>query len=294
MTVFYIPVGTAYYKQLNPENICVDILIDDKNLGLSPRTLKCMGFLGLWDYLHGFDVTEISFDGVIFKAEENSGDEELINEFVGDFKNPNNAVLDSDKYFSMSENILLFDPATKNPTHGSGMVTPVIFEKLYSRLLSWGFCSERYDNRLSDENEYMHDLLGFLLGKIESGHTEYNPQWLIEFDTPVEDQPLVSNDESSAIPYSKEEMLNRFVDAVDEITQYWVNVDGTDKHKCEGVAFSIMNMIDGMCGGFPSAIDLTLSPHPDDKAFHTSQGEKYVEDGMVINDGVMLHEMLNR
>lgn len=59
---------------------------------------------------------------------------------------------------------------------------------------------------------------------------------------------------------------------------------------CEGVAFSILNILDGTTMSLP-AFNLTLSPHPDDKEFLQGEGENWYEDGTVINDDVMLHEM---
>lgn len=60
---------------------------------------------------------------------------------------------------------------------------------------------------------------------------------------------------------------------------------------CDGVVFSILNIIDGMSGGFPCAIDLAMSPHPDDKDYYIGNEEQWIEQGQVINDDVMLHEL---
>lgn len=65
---------------------------------------------------------------------------------------------------------------------------------------------------------------------------------------------------------SKEEMLDAFTSQVQMIAEHWATRGGlSDKEKCEGVAFSIMNIFDGTCGGFPCAIDLVLRPHPDER-----------------------------
>lgn len=94
---------------------------------------------------------------------------------------------------------------------------------------------------------------------------------------------------------SKEEMQDVFIQQVGIITRYWANLENiSEQEKCEGVAFSIMNIFDGTCGGFPCAIDLVLKPHPDDKQYHIDNGDSYIEDGMVINDDIHLHEMLIR
>ena len=91
---------------------------------------------------------------------------------------------------------------------------------------------------------------------------------------------------------TKKEMLEMFISQVNLITSYWADVDATEQEKLDGVAFSIMNIFDGCCGGFPAAIDLVLRPHPDDKQYDIDNGDDYVADGMCINDDVMLHEAL--
>lgn len=92
-------------------------------------------------------------------------------------------------------------------------------------------------------------------------------------------------------PYTKEEMRQMFLDQCRAAAHYWSTVKReTQREMCDGLVFSILNIIDGMSGGFPAAINLTMEPHPDDKEYCISEGEKWVEPGQVINDNVMLHE----
>jgi hypothetical protein len=91
--------------------------------------------------------------------------------------------------------------------------------------------------------------------------------------------------------YTKEEMREMFLEQARALAFYWSRQNGHPIDLIEGAMFSLLNVFDGMSGGFPCAIDLVLRPHPDDKEFHISEGEKWVEDGMCINDDVMLHEM---
>ena len=93
---------------------------------------------------------------------------------------------------------------------------------------------------------------------------------------------------------SKEDMRDVFLSQVNCITHYWSTVDASERKKLDGVAFSIMNIFDGTCGGFPCAVDLVLRPHEDDKQFNIDEGEDYVEDGMCINDDVCLHELIGK
>ena len=59
---------------------------------------------------------------------------------------------------------------------------------------------------------------------------------------------------------------------------------------CNGGAFGILVLIDGMSGDSPG-LDLVLRPHEDDKQDAIDEGDNYYEDGMVINEGVMLHDL---
>lgn len=91
--------------------------------------------------------------------------------------------------------------------------------------------------------------------------------------------------------HTKEEMREMFLQLCRETALYWSTVEcKTPRKMCDGVVFSMLNIIDGMSGGFPAAIDLVMQPHPDDKEYNISINENWVEPGQVINDDVMLHE----
>ena len=84
---------------------------------------------------------------------------------------------------------------------------------------------------------------------------------------------------------SKETVQKEFLDTIKVISNYWANLpDQTPKQCCEGVALSILTLIDGCLGSFPVALDLVLRPHPDDKQYYIDNGEDYYEDGQVINE----------
>ena len=92
-------------------------------------------------------------------------------------------------------------------------------------------------------------------------------------------------------PYTKEEMREMFLDNCKALAQFWSTVENkTPREMCDGVVFSMLNIMDGMSGGFPAAINLVMEPHPDDKDYCISNDENWVEPGQVINDDVMLHE----
>jgi hypothetical protein len=93
-------------------------------------------------------------------------------------------------------------------------------------------------------------------------------------------------------PYTKEEMRQMFIDQCKATASFWSRVeDNTPREMCDGVVFSILNIIDGCSGGFPAAINLVMEPHPEDKEYCISNDENWVEPGQVINDDAMLHEM---
>ncbi len=92
--------------------------------------------------------------------------------------------------------------------------------------------------------------------------------------------------------YRKEEMRDIFLDAVKCYVNYWNNLDIPSNEKLEGLVFGIMSIIDGTSGAMPCSIDLVLRPHPDDKQYYIENDEKWIKDGMCINDDVMLHEYL--
>ena len=89
---------------------------------------------------------------------------------------------------------------------------------------------------------------------------------------------------------TKEEMREDFLKQVRNIVDWWKNESRVDVDgRIEGVAFSILVLIDGEHAMFPG-MDLVMRPHPDDKDYHEKNGENWIPDGLVINDGVALHE----
>lgn len=92
--------------------------------------------------------------------------------------------------------------------------------------------------------------------------------------------------------YTKEEVRKMVLEHMRHLAQYWAIIpkDVTVLERCEGVAFSILNIFDGTSSGLP-AFDLVVRPHPDDKQFHIDEGENYMPDGLVINDDCHLHDL---
>jgi hypothetical protein len=93
--------------------------------------------------------------------------------------------------------------------------------------------------------------------------------------------------------YKEEEVRERFLSQIRLYASYWVSLpDKSVQERCEGLAFSILNIFDGTPMGLP-AMDIVLRPHEDDKDFRKLEGENWYEDGQVINN-CMLHELIYR
>lgn len=99
--------------------------------------------------------------------------------------------------------------------------------------------------------------------------------------------------------YTKEELRTEFIDHLKVMAKYWANVQ-TDEgpnsilERCEGLAFSILVAIDGCAGGFPCSLDLVARPHPDDKCYNIENGDRWIEDGTILNDDCHLHDYFHR
>jgi hypothetical protein len=78
---------------------------------------------------------------------------------------------------------------------------------------------------------------------------------------------------------TKEEARKRFLETVYGIAQYWAKesreIDVTAK--CEGVAFSILSLLDGCNGNMPGFL-LIPAPHPSDKDYMKDEGEDWFRD----------------
>lgn len=90
--------------------------------------------------------------------------------------------------------------------------------------------------------------------------------------------------------WTEEEVRQQFLDHIRIIRDYWLNLpDKTEAEKMDGLCFSFLTLIDG-CGMSLPAINLSLSPHKDDKDFSIKYGENYYQPGMVFND-CYLHDI---
>jgi len=75
--------------------------------------------------------------------------------------------------------------------------------------------------------------------------------------------------------YTSDEMRDIFIAAVRDAAAYWASLPETDKatgremsirNRCDGVAFSILSLMDGSTLNMPP-VDLVFRPHEDDKDY---------------------------
>lgn len=94
--------------------------------------------------------------------------------------------------------------------------------------------------------------------------------------------------------WTEDEVRDEFLQAFRDKAHYWATTPngGTVKERCEGVAFSILVMLDGGSGMLP-AYKVTVDPHPEDKAYCIAEGTNYYEPGTEITNGY-LHELFYR
>lgn len=92
--------------------------------------------------------------------------------------------------------------------------------------------------------------------------------------------------------YTPEELRGRMLDHIRLMVEYWATLPGLDTHsRCDGVAFSILTMIDGSADQPPMML-MALSSD-EDVQYHLEKGENWVENGTLLNEDVMLHEEYN-
>lgn len=96
--------------------------------------------------------------------------------------------------------------------------------------------------------------------------------------------------------YTSEELRDKFLQEVRTIANHWARLPDRDpatgtiftaKERCDGVAWSILSLLDGETLDIPG-IDLVFQPSEEDKQYHIENGENWVEPGTVVSD--WLHE----
>lgn len=110
----------------------------------------------------------------------------------------------------------------------------------------------------------------------------------------LEEHPGMADDYKTSVvaprAWTAEEARKLFLDRIRGDAQYWAELPGkTAQERCDGLAFSILCIFDGVTMALP-AMDIQLSPHEDDMEFHKKNGENWFEPDMLIND-CHLHDL---
>lgn len=94
-----------------------------------------------------------------------------------------------------------------------------------------------------------------------------------------------------------EEIREEFLSQIWHLLNYWSELDLKEREKMEGLAFSILGILDGVSGGSPGFLVAPITD-PSDKEFHISQGEDYypLNDENAVKGDIAggLHELFNR
>lgn len=99
--------------------------------------------------------------------------------------------------------------------------------------------------------------------------------------------------------HTQKEIQDMFLEHIRGITSYWANLPNkTPEERTNGVAFSILALLDGVSADLP-AFEVIPVPHPSDKAFHQEEGTNYypdppraLEGAITVHGPDMLHDLL--
>ena len=83
-------------------------------------------------------------------------------------------------------------------------------------------------------------------------------------------------------PYNEEEVTENFLNGVHDCIDYWEKYGNDTRDKLEGLAFSILVMIDGEQGDIPKFI-LAPDPHPEDKQYLIENHQRYYPENYKSN-----------
>ncbi len=91
-------------------------------------------------------------------------------------------------------------------------------------------------------------------------------------------RPVATN--VSRIPpknaFTEEEIRKKFLDMVRSTVEYWATLpEKTVEGRLNGLAFSLLAMLDGCSAGFPGCKVIPI-PHHSDKNYCLTRGEKYI------------------
>lgn len=92
--------------------------------------------------------------------------------------------------------------------------------------------------------------------------------------------------------FTAEEVEKQFLTTVANYVEYWATLPNkTDREKVEGLAFSMLVILDGGSATLPG-FAVTPTPHESDKDYHIERGENYFPTDVDIAGS--LHEVIHR
>lgn len=95
--------------------------------------------------------------------------------------------------------------------------------------------------------------------------------------------------------YTEDEVRDMLINQIRAVVRFWADLPDVDRatgrhitvyDRCDGVAFSILSILDGSTLGLP-AFDLVPAPHEEDKQYFIENSENWFEP-VVISEA--LHE----
>ena len=97
---------------------------------------------------------------------------------------------------------------------------------------------------------------------------------------------------SESRAFTEREVLDSLMDSLVAIPGYWANVSNMGvEEKLSGAVFNVLSILDGDTIPIPG-FNLVACPHQDDKQYCISQGENWIEPGLVISTA--LHEHFSK
>lgn len=89
--------------------------------------------------------------------------------------------------------------------------------------------------------------------------------------------------------YTAEEVRQQVLEHVNNMVSYWSTHPGiTVEERCDGVAFSVLSMLDG-CAGLP-AFRVSVKADPEDREIRMLEGQNWYPPGLAINEDCELHD----
>ena len=86
--------------------------------------------------------------------------------------------------------------------------------------------------------------------------------------------------------WTSQEVREKFLHSVWEAVRYWASVEDKDPaDKLEGLAFSLLSMLDGCQPALPP-FELVPMPHADDMACHHARRQNYFTPVFLAEDGL--------